>query len=101
MGFVSELLLGGKLFIAPELLYSSQGATGDEMELKLNYLQIPVMGRYYFIKSLNVEIGPQLGILLGSSGEIKNSPVSNDDFENIDLLIAFGVGYKLSNLGFL
>lgn len=95
IGLVSEVLLGGNLFLAPELLYSAQGTNSEEIELKLNYLQIPIMGRYYFTEGLNVELGPQFGILLNSSGEINNSQVSNENFESSDILIAFGVGYKL------
>lgn len=101
LGLVSEILLGGKFYIAPELLYSAQGAKDEESDLKLNYLQIPVMGRYYFTEGFNAELGPQIGILLNTSGEVEDVKVSNDSFETTNISFAFGLGYKMTNGLFL
>lgn len=97
LGVVSELYLKGKFYLGPEIFYSSQGAKQDDNELTLNYLQIPIMGRYYFTEGLNLEIGPQLGYLLSSSGDLTDQRISRDNFMKSDFSFAFGVGYKMSN----
>lgn len=97
IGLVSEVLLGRRFFLAPELLYSLQGANDEKMNLKLGYLQILILGKYYFTEGFFVELGPQVGILLNASGEVNNISVSKDDFETTDISIAFGLGYKLTN----
>ena len=96
-GLVSEIPLGGNFFLAPELLYSSQGAKDEEKELKLDYLQLPVLGKYYFTEGLNAEIGLQLGRLLNSSGEVNDGKILADNFEKMDISFAFGLGYKMTN----
>ena len=101
LGIVSELFLGGKFYLGPEILYSSQGGKQDEKELVLNYIQIPIMARYYFTDGLNVEIGPQLGYLLSSSGELNDERISRDNFMKSDFSFAFGLGYKMNNGFFL
>ena len=97
LGVVSEVLIGGNFFLGPELLYSSQGAKEDDSELILNYIQIPLMGRYYFTEGFNAEIGPQLGILVNSSGEVNDVRITSDNFASTDISFAFGLGYKMTN----
>lgn len=49
---------------APELLLSFQGAKDDDESLKLNYLNIPLMGKYHITEEIAVEFGPHIGLLL-------------------------------------
>jgi hypothetical protein len=67
--------------IQPEILYSSQGTKisgGDD--LKLDYISIPIVLKYYITK-LSFEVGPQFSYLVsdnlpsGSGLEIKNSDI--------------------------
>lgn len=102
VGAVSEFPISEKFSIQPELLYSAQGAedTADGMTVKakLNYLNIPVMGKYYFTDAFSLEVGPQIGFLLKAEVEVDNVSVDAKDlFKNTDFGLNFGVGYKLNN----
>ncbi len=101
-----------KFAIQPELVYSSQGqyfTTPYYSNLKttLNYINIPVMFKYYPVGSLNIQVGAQLSLLASSKGdlnEIQNGsfvgqPVTNQDLssylKSTDFAIAFGAGINL------
>ncbi len=117
-GGVVELPISEKLSVQPELLFSSQGAKyPDEGTLILNYLQMPIMGKYYVMDELSLEFGPQIGYLLSAkfkydSDEDGNDPGPNttgersqavekedvkSDVKSLDIGLLFGLGYKLDN----
>ncbi len=52
------------------------------------------MGKYYLIKGLSLEAGPQVGVLL--SGDYEGVDVK-DSFMDMDLSLNAGIGYKLNN----
>ncbi len=84
----------GKFAVQPELLYSQQGAKSDIGGFDLDYINVPVMFKYYLIGNLfNVQVGPQFGFLTHQS--LKDQ-VSAKDF---DFSGAAGLGLDLP-LGF-
>ncbi|MEG2100617.1 MAG: porin family protein [Flavobacterium sp.] len=100
VGGLAEIHVVEKFFIQPELLYSAQGTKvdgplGTDADLKLNYLNIPVLAKYYFVENkFSVEAGPQLGILLSAkadSNDIKDRTRSTDFGFN------FGAGYNFTD----
>ncbi len=64
-GVLAEIPLSEKFSFQPELLYSSQA-------LNLNYLNIPLMGKYYLTKGFSLEVGPQIGFLLSAKNILKH-----------------------------
>ncbi len=64
-----ELPLTNSVSIQPEIVYSQQGFyqnLGDDplrnqYYQKLNYINFPILVKYYFIKDFSFEIGPQIG----------------------------------------
>ncbi len=112
IGGLVEIPLAGKFAIQPELLYSSQGAKQGYYNIifdsniksitKLDYINVPIMGKYYIIKSLSVELGPQVGFLISAKNIYKDhdeSGVTNEkDFYNtIDFSVGIGASYRLDN----
>jgi hypothetical protein len=113
IGGYALIKLNKKFSIQPELLYSMQGqyftnVTYSNLKTTLNYINIPVMLKYYPVGSLNIQVGPQLGILASAKGDlvpydnlgnISGRPVFNQDLsnylKNIDFAIAFGAGITL------
>lgn len=80
--------VSGEFPIAPifslqvEALYSGQGAQfdyqgsdGDKAELQLDYINVPVLVKFYLFKGFSVEAGPQFSFLLND--EIDSNPNSN------------------------
>lgn len=88
-GLQAEIPLSEKFSFQPELLYSSQGS-----EVNLNYLNFPLMGKYYLTKGFSLEIGPQIGFLLSAKNDDTDV---KDSFKTLDFGVNFGVGYKLDN----
>lgn len=101
VGGVAEISLSEAFSIQPEILYSSQGAKDDgddDEEVRLNYLTLPVLAKYYVSEGFSLEVGPQLGLLL--KGEIEDNGVTTDVKDiskSTDLGIAFGLGYKFES----
>lgn len=100
VGGLAEIHVVEKFFIQPELLYSAQGTKvdgplGTDADLKLNYLNIPVLAKYYFVENkFSVEAGPQLGILLSAKADgndIKDLTRSTDFGFNL------GAGYNFTD----
>ena len=97
-----------QIAIQPEAIYSNQGTkydigTGNDLQLSLNYINIPVMVQAMVGRGFYAQVGPQLGILTSVSdkvGDIELGAVSKDDFKTTDVSLGFGVGFKgASGLG--
>ena len=72
--------------------YSFKGSDGNLVAL--NYLNVPLMAKYYVVKGLSIEAGPQIGYLLSAKNESTNV---KDSFKKVDFAANLGVGYKLKN----
>ena len=112
IGATAEFSFSDTFSIQPELLYSGQGysesGSGYEATAKMDYLNLPIMAKFYVAEGLSLEIGPQIGFLLSAKieGEAEGVSVSvdlKDETKSVDFGANFGVGYKLDsgiNLGF-
>lgn len=111
-GAFVNLGLGEKLAFQPELLYSMQGAktswSEDGMDVdvteKLNYLNIPLMLKYNVGGGLNLQAGPQLGLLLSAESEWEmggesDTEDSKDAYKGMDFGFNIGAGYDFGPLG--
>ncbi|TDP00685.1 porin family protein [Flavobacterium sp. 245] len=97
VGGLAEIKLTDKFAVQPEVLVSGQGTDfsedGFNSLVKLTYLNIPVMAKYYVIERLSLEAGPQIGFLLSA----KNEDVDvKDSFKSVDFGLNFGAGYDIT-----
>lgn len=86
----------GYFGLQPEVLFSTQGAKISGETLKLNYLTIPVMFKFYATESLNVELGPEFAFLMSEPGKIETDNAIYDltDLKGgKDVLLGIGLGY--------
>lgn len=94
VGGVVEVPISEKIAVQPELLYSSQGSNWDfnssGSSLKLDYVNLPVMVKYYIIEGLIAEAGPLAGFLLSTNAD-------KDDFKSLDIAIGIGAAYKIGD----
>ncbi|MFD2552310.1 porin family protein [Bizionia sediminis] len=131
VGAVAEYMLNDKMALQAELLYSMQGTKNeyqetelvdsfletykDEATVKLDYINIPVMFKYYVTEGLSVEAGPQVGFLISAKLDLESTYTYNDEgtivtessklsdfdvkdtFKTLDFGLNFGLGYKLDN----
>lgn len=88
-GLAAEIGIGEKFSVAPELLYTSQGADVDGVgDFNLDYVSVPVMAKIYIIKeSLSFDVGPQFSFLIDEAEE---------SFENETFEFAVGAGATLN-----
>jgi hypothetical protein len=116
-GIMVEIPMAKNFSLQPELLYSQQGTKitfSDEevtnshykSTIELNYLNIPVMLKYYLIKGLSIQAGPQIGILLKANNKYQDNFLGYEDqgsfnlkeySSGIDTSVNFGLGYQLKN----
>ena len=104
-GFL-EIPFGEKISFQPELLYSAQGSgsAGSFLNIefndtKLNYINVPLLGKYYVIMGLSAEVGPVVGVLLSADGsDVVDSNGNNfdikDGYNTLDIGVAIGATYN-------
>ena len=116
-GFLNLRL--GKFALQPELLYSMQGYTFDielttpegpsgevvVSTIQYDYLQIPVMVKYYLVGGLYLEVGPQFGILVNTSesymrGSLKKGDIGLGVGAGYEFKIGLMAGYRYTH-GFM
>jgi len=106
IGGLAEIPLMENISLQPELLYSMKGSnwswSGSGVgnwggDLKLDYIDIPVLGKYHlpFVDGLSAEAGPVFGILLSAKS---GDDDVKDSFKTLDAAFAIGATYKL-NMG--
>lgn len=115
VGALVEIPVTEKFWVQPEVLYTAQGAKYEESgsvlgvpfsnksTLKLDYIQVPVMAKYYVVEGLALEAGPQIAFLAKSTADIESSVGGTtvetdgdiDDISKIDFGIGVGASYRL------
>ncbi|ALU28106.1 porin family protein [Myroides odoratimimus] len=126
IGAVAEIFVNERFSIQPELLYSAQGTSVDidemtyvglnkarlemDTEMRVNYINVPIMAKYYLWEGLNVQVGPQFGFLTSAKAHINkmrvdgvkidvpsssNNESIKDQFKSFDFGVNFGAGYEL------
>ncbi len=99
-GFV-EIGVSDAFYIQPELLYSSKGsetsALGQTITTKINYLTVPIIGKYAFVNNDGLQVtaqgGPYVGFLL--SAESNGNDISNR-VKTLDIGAQIGAGLAYS-----
>ncbi len=96
-----------KFAIQPEIVFSRQGqsySTPSFSNLKSNfdYINIPIIIKFYLAGGLNLQAGPQFGFLASSSGDVintANNKVTTQSLTSLvkssDVSLAVGAGWDL------
>lgn len=101
IGGFAEYSINEKFTLQPELLFSTQGNTygykdyygggsyydGADYNLKLNYLNLPVILKYKIIEKLSIDFGPQIGYLMSAKTKIDITEDSRDPSQNYSVEI--------------
>lgn len=130
LGALVEIPITERFAVQPEVLYSAQGAKRELTEsfsdvtfkatgkTKLDYINVPIMAKYYIVDGLAVEAGPQVGFLVSANaeseldlsginpetaelieGQFESGDIDiSDSTKGIDFGIALGASYRL-NMG--
>jgi hypothetical protein len=97
VGLISEIIISDKASFQPELLYSSQGNMTPDVKNKFEYINLPLVLRYYAKQNLSVDLGPQLGFLVNSFSKGNEGNTKLDDQNSFDFALCGGATYDLEN----
>lgn len=99
-GGLAHVHLTPSFSLQPEIYYSSQGAkipyANTKMDLKLSYIQVPLLLQYNFSNGFRLQGGPQVGFLAGVSDKVDDVELnvySTDNFKTVDVSLPLGISY--------
>lgn len=116
IGGVAEFAVNESFSIQPELIYSRQGSKATmniyesetivnvDAVMKLDYINIPVMAKYYIKDGFSIQAGPQVGFVVKAEAEaetsvmgmtVKASESMKSEVSSVDFGVNFGLGYEL------
>ena len=108
-GLFMEYRFTDRFSIAPEVVFAAQGGkykwfefNGAEISTTdhMNYVNVPVMLKFYVVPALSIDFGPQLGINVYHKATDKWTYDGNDHKETYELedakTIDFGIGLGLT-----
>ena len=103
IGGLAHIHLTPQWALQPEVQYSQEGAEVNDVKLKLDYINIPLMIQYMFDNGFRIEAGPQLGLMINSKAEDDDGEEDDldDVFKSTNVALGFGVNYlSYSGIGF-
>ena len=104
VGALASMPIADGVYLEPELNFSIQGTRiyggGTTIKSRLNYINLPIMGRVELTGPLSMTFGPQVGYLLSASGITKNDDGKGkvdaiDGYNRLDVSIGLGATYLL------
>jgi opacity protein-like surface antigen len=99
IGGLAEFKITEKFSLQPELLYTRQGSEVENLvKIKVDYLAIPLMAKYYISEKFSVEAGPQVSFLINDKAEFNDSsiPDSDTDASSFDFGLNVGFAYNIN-----
>jgi hypothetical protein len=98
LGGYATIKVSDKFAVQPELLYSAQGAKFDnDVNYNLSYINIPVMAKFNVADKFNLEVGPQVGLLMSATTKTPAGSVDVKEFcKTMDFGLNFGAGYDVA-----
>jgi hypothetical protein len=99
LGVTAEIEMSDTFSIQPELLYSGQGYTADgDVTGKVDYINLPVMAKFYVADGISLEAGPQIGFLASAKADVDGESTDIKDLlKSTDFALNLGAGYKLDS----
>lgn len=118
VGAFAEIKLNDKFAIQPEILYSAQGTKMEtsetlmgvtytaEADAKLNYINVPIMAKYFITDNFAVEAGPYVGFLASanSKGSVKAAGMTEefdedikDELNSVDFGLGLGASFSMES----
>lgn len=110
VGAVAEIKFNDKFSVQPELVYSAQGVKQEFSETfmgvtmsyknttKLDYINIPILAKYYIVEGFSVEAGPQFSFLVKAEDKSEGQKEDIKKYTNsFDFGIGAGLAYDLAN----
>lgn len=120
VGLVMEYKMNDKFAIAPEVVFAAQGGkskalafdinkhgielTTTDIKYNTNYINVPVMFKYYVAPSFSIDFGPQVGFNVYSKITSKGTDKAvdfKDATKPVDFALGLGGTYNLTDNAFV
>ena len=109
-GFTGGYRFSDLFAVQAELLYSGSGTSlhlkgeindvkvDDVIHLNLNYINVPVLAKFYPVGGFNIYAGVQVGFLVSQKFNYHNEKERSDlDLHKVDCAIPLGLGYDFTH----
>lgn len=100
-GIFTEFRFTEKFSVGPELVYSAQGASlgkidGTTYRVKAEYINLPVMAKYYVADKFSINLAPQIGYAFSMKGKAgsEKEKLDKDSYNKFDFSIGVGGTYN-------
>ena len=116
-GLMMEYKFNPHFAIAPEVVFASQGGKVKAVEVNLfdltitgkkkltyntNYINVPLMLKYYVAPSFSVDFGPQVGFNVYSKATVDGETIDlKDGTKTVDFGLGLGGTYNLTENAFV
>ena len=116
-GLVMEYKFNPHFAIAPEVVFASQGGKVKAVEVNLfdltitgkkkltyntNYINVPLMLKYYVAPSFSIDFGPQVGFNVYSKATVDGETIDlKDGTKTVDFGLGLGGTYNLTENAFV
>ena len=116
-GLIMEYKFNPHFAIAPEVVFASQGGKYKALDLDLfgldisktvtfntNYINVPVMLKYYVTPAFSIDLGPQVGFNIYSKYSIEGVDKAidvKDNTKTVDFGVGLGGTYNLTENAFV
>lgn len=111
-GLVAELPLQERFSLQGEVFYSGQGFKSSrknalnettDFKYKADYIQVPLLAKFYIVEGLSVAAGPQFGFKVNEKLDhtTTGGKVEMDNLKTFDFQGTAGLEYKFDNGLFL
>jgi long-subunit fatty acid transport protein len=116
-GLLMEYKFNPHFAIAPEVVFASQGGKYKALDLNLfnldvsktvtfntNYINVPVMLKYYVSPAFSIDLGPQVGFNIYSKYSIEDVDKAidiKDNTKTVDFGVGLGGTYNLTENAFV
>lgn len=116
VGLLMEHQFNNTLGIAPEVVFATQGsklnikAADTKVYYNTNYINVPVMLKFYASPEFSIDFGPQVGFNVYSKSTTKYSKKSDfpdekinirDHTKKVDFGVGLGATYKITENAFV
>lgn len=117
-GLVLEYKATPNFAIAPEVVFAAQGGKFKALEFDIfdldvstatvtcntNYINVPIMFKYYVAPSFSIDLGPQVGFNVYSKYSVKDVDKAvdiKDETKPVDVGVGIGGTYNLTENAFV
>lgn len=88
-GFIGDWAISEKFHLQPEVLYSVEGGKTDDTDFGINYVKVPVLGKYKFNDEFSIQAGPYISVLTTTVED-----GFDENLKSLDFGGALGLSYE-------